>query len=141
VIANDRLDIALAAGASGLHVGQEDLPLDAVRALAPDGLLVGVSTHSVEEVRRAAAGGAAYVGFGPMFPTGSKADAHPTRSLDALRTVRAAVSIPIVAIGGITEARARAVLDAGADAVAMIAALATSADPRGLVARLVAGAR
>ena len=137
VIVNDRLDVALASGAAGVHVGQEDLPLEAVRAVSGARLVVGVSTHSVEEARAAEAAGADYVGFGPMRETATKADTRPPRSLEDLRAVRDAVRIPIVAIGGIDEALAGDVLAAGATSVAMIGALERSADPAGLVQRLL----
>jgi thiamine-phosphate pyrophosphorylase len=138
VIVNDRLDVALASGAAGVHLGQDDLPPAAARRVAGDRLVIGVSTHDVAEARAAEDAGADYVGFGPMYATASKADALAPRTLDALRAVRAAIDLPIVAIGGITAERAGAVLDAGADAVAMIGALADSADPEALARRLLA---
>ncbi|MEW6269398.1 MAG: thiamine phosphate synthase [Thermodesulfobacteriota bacterium] len=139
LIVNDRLDVALASGAAGVHLGQEDLSLAHARRIAGERLVIGVSTHDVAEARAAADGGADYVGFGPMFATGSKPDAlSRPRTLAELRAVRAAVRIPIVAIGGITEATASDVLAAGADAVAMIGALAAAPDPAGLAARLLA---
>ena len=138
VIVNDRLDVALASGAAGVHLGQDDLPLAAARRVVGDRLVIGVSTHDAAEARAAEAGGADYVGFGPMFPTTSKPDALAPRTFDGLRATRAAIRIPIVAIGGITPDAAPAVLDAGADAVAMISALATAPDPAELCARLLA---
>lgn len=138
VIVNDRLDVALASGAAGVHLGQDDLPLADARRLAGDRLVIGISTHDVAEARAAQDGGADYVGFGPMFPTTSKADAHPQRTLDELARVRVAITLPIVAIGGITEATTPSVLAAGADSVAMIGALAASEDPRALARRLLA---
>lgn len=137
VIVNDRLDVALVAGAAGVHLGQGDLPLAAARRAGGDRLVVGISTHSLAEAECAQAGGADYVGFGPMYPTASKEDALTPRSLDELRRLRATLTIPIVAIGGITEATAADVLAAGADAVAMIGALASASDPRALVSRLL----
>lgn len=138
LIVNDRLDVALASGAAGVHLGQDDLPLAAARRVAGDRLVIGVSTHDVAEARAAEDGGADYVGFGPMFATTSKADALTPRTLDGLRAVRAAIRIPIVAIGGIGPASAPPILDAGADAVAMISALAASPDPTDLCARILA---
>lgn len=138
VIVNDRVDVALASGAAGVHLGQDDLPLAAARRIAGDRLVIGVSTHDVAEARAAEDGGADYVGFGPMFATSSKSDAHPQRTLEELARVRAAIDIPIVAIGGITEASAAPVLAAGADTVAMIGTLASAPDPRALAARLLA---
>jgi thiamine-phosphate diphosphorylase len=138
VIVNDRLDVALAAGAAGVHLGQHDLPLGAARRIAGDAFTIGVSTHDVAEARAAADGGADYVGFGPMFATASKADTRPRRTLEDLARVRAAVAIPIVAIGGIGADSAAAVLDAGADAVAVIGALEAAPDPAAFVARVLA---
>jgi thiamine-phosphate pyrophosphorylase len=137
VIVNDRVDVALASGAGGVHVGQEDLPIAAVRSIAGDALVVGASTHTVEEAKRAEAEGADYVGFGPMFSTASKSDALAPRPAGALRAVRDAIALPIVAIGGITEETAPAVLASGATAVAMIGALADARDPRAFTQRLL----
>lgn len=138
IIVNDRLDVAVASGAHGVHLGQGDLPLSAARAVATrHGLVVGISTHDVAQARAAAAQGADYVGFGPMFATDSKADALAPRAPGVLPAVREAVRIPIVAIGGITEATAPDVLRQGADAVAMIGALTGAADPAALARRLL----
>ncbi len=137
VIVNDRVDVALLTGAAGAHLGQGDLPLPAARRLAAGRLILGVSTHSVAQARQAEADGADYIGFGPMFPTGSKPDALAPRDPAELRAVRAAVSLPVVAIGGISEATAPAVLAAGADAVAVIGALRASSEPRELATRLM----
>jgi thiamine-phosphate pyrophosphorylase len=137
VIVNDRLDVALLSGAAGVHVGQTDLPVGEVRRLVGDELVIGVSTHSLAEARRAEADGADYVGFGPLFATGSKSDALEQRPPGTLAAVRAGIILPIVAIGGITEATAAAVLSSGATAVAMIGALASSPDPRSFTERLL----
>ncbi len=140
VIVNDRLDVAVASGAAGVHVGQDDLPLAAVRefAAARPHLVVGVSTHDVAQAREAERGGADYIGFGPIFPTPTKRDALPPRAEGALAEVRAAVSLPIVAIGGITAATAPGVLARGANSVAMIGALARAPAPAALAASLLA---
>lgn len=119
LIVNDRADIARLAGAHGVHVGQEDLPLADARAIMGPAAIVGVSTHSVEQARAAEAGGADYIGFGAIYSGGLKNVAN-AQGLDRLRAVRAAVSLPIVAIGGITEATMPEVLTAGADAAAII---------------------
>jgi len=118
-IVNDRADIAMLAGADGVHLGQDDLPLAAARRLIGARKLIGISTHSVEQAREAEAGGADYIGFGPMYPGGLK-QTRDARGLENLRAVGAAVKIPVVAIGGITEERMREVLDAGANAAAII---------------------
>jgi len=121
LIVNDRVDIAILAEAHGVHLGQEDLPLEAARRIAgpSENKIIGVSTHNLEQARAAENGGADYIGFGPMYPGGLKNIAAGV-GLDNLRAVRAAVRIPIVAIGGITEARVAETLAAGADAVAII---------------------
>jgi thiamine-phosphate pyrophosphorylase len=118
-IMNDRVDIAILAGADGVHLGQDDLPLDAARRLVGSKMIIGISTHTIEQARAAEAGGADYIGFGPMYAGGLKEIAKG-RGLEMLRDVRAAVRIPIVAIGGITEARVPEILAAGADAAAII---------------------
>src|SRR5208337_3052628 len=103
LIINDRVDIAILAGAHGVHLGQTDLPLEAARRVAGPGMMIGISTHNVEQARAAEIGGADYIGFGPMYPGGLK-NIVAGVGLDKLRAIRAAVKIPIVAIGGITEA-------------------------------------
>ncbi|HWP34315.1 MAG TPA: thiamine phosphate synthase [Thermodesulfobacteriota bacterium] len=135
-IVNDRADVALIADADGVHVGQEDLPYEEVRRLLGPGRLIGVSTHSVEEARAAEAAGADYIGFGPMFPTATKRDTRPVQTLERLQAVRAAVALPIAAIGGITAERIAAVRAAGADSVAVISAICDAADPTAATRRL-----
>jgi len=119
LIVNDRVDIAMLADAHGVHLGQEDLPLDTARRIAGPGMIIGISTHNLEQARAAENGGADYIGFGPMYPGGLKNIAAGV-GLGNLRAIRAAVKLPIVAIGGITEARVAETLAAGADAVAII---------------------
>ena len=119
LIVNDRPDIALLAGADGVHLGQDDLPLRAARRLLGSRAIIGISTHSLEQAVKAERGGADYIGFGPMYPGGLK-QTITAQGLEKLRAVRAAVKLPIVAIGGIREANVREVLNAGADAVAII---------------------
>jgi len=140
---NDRLDVAVAAGADVVHLGQDDLPLSDALALRvqlgrPD-LVVGFSTHNREQAVAAAAAGADYIGFGPVFATASKLNPDPVVGLDALRAVCSQVSIPVVAIGGIGLTQVPAVAGAGASAVALISAVATAADP-GAAGRQVAAA-
>ena len=118
-IVNDRADVALLADADGVHLGQRDLPLDAGRRVVGPDKVIGISTSSVEMARAAEAGGADYIGFGPMYPGGLK-NIKVAQGLENLRAVRAAVKIPVVAIGGITEATMPQVLAAGADAAAII---------------------
>lgn len=126
-IVNDRVDIALAARADGVHLGQEDLPLDAARPLVGD-RLIGISTHSVEQAEAAERGGADYIGFGPMFPTRTKETGYASRGLSMLESVRRRVGIPIVAIGGITAENVARTWKSGADAAAMISYLTRGDD-------------
>ena len=126
-IVNDHVDLALAVEADGVHVGQKDLPLSVVRRLAPE-MIVGCSTNDPEEARRAEADGADYVSVGRLFPTGSKDDTRPATT-ETLRAVKAAVSVPVCAIGGITEANIDEVLAAGAEMAAVIAAVIAAPDP------------
>jgi thiamine-phosphate pyrophosphorylase len=128
LIVNDRPDVARAAEADGVHLGQDDLLVAAARAVLGSGGIIGVSTHSVAEARAAAAAGADYLGVGPVFDTTSKVGALAARGLHLVRAVRDAVTLPLVAIGGITPGTAPDVRAAGADAVAMIAALVRAPD-------------
>jgi len=130
---NDRLDVALAVGADVVHLGQDDLPLaDALRVRAAagmPGLVIGISTHNLAQARAAAAGGADYIGYGPIFATGSKLNPDPTVGVAALAEVCRAVDVPVVAIGGIGLAAVAAVAAAGAAAAALIAAVDAAPDP------------
>jgi thiamine-phosphate pyrophosphorylase len=119
LIVNDRVDIAMLAEAHGVHLGQTDLPLAAARLLAGRELIIGISTHNVEQALAAEQGGADYIGFGPMYSGGLKHNVAG-QGLENLRAIRRAVHLPIVAIGGITEASIPEVLSAGADAAAII---------------------
>ncbi len=125
VILNDRADLALAADCAGVHLGQGDLSAEGARAVARDRLVIGVSTHCVEQVRAADAGPADYIGIGPVFATRSKEKPDPVVGLEGVRAARAATGQPLVAIGGITRENCRAVMEAGADAVAVISDLVT----------------
>jgi thiamine-phosphate diphosphorylase len=125
LIVNDRVDIAILAGAHGVHLGQEDLPLEAARRIAGPDRIIGISTHNLEDARAAENGGADYIGFGPMYAGGLRNN-PAGMGLDRLREIRAAVKIPIVAIGGITAARIPETLAAGADAVAIITDVVTA---------------
>ncbi len=128
LIINDRIDIALACGADGVHLGQTDLPIAAARSLAPK-LFVGVSTHDVGQVRLAVAAGADYLGFGPVFATQTKQKPDPVQGLAGLRAaVAAAGSTPLVAIGGIAPRDAADVYAAGASAICAIHSVNDSED-------------
>jgi thiamine-phosphate pyrophosphorylase len=139
LIINDHLDLALAAEADGVHVGQKDLPVSIVRRLMP-GAIIGCSTNNVEEALRAQADGASYVSVGRLFPTGSKADTRPA-ALETLRAVKQAVHIPVAAIGGISEENIDAVLAAGADLVVVIGAVVAAPDVREAARRLASHLR
>ncbi|HEV3049795.1 MAG TPA: thiamine phosphate synthase [Longimicrobium sp.] len=125
---NDRVDVAIAAGADGAHVGQDDLPVHAARAITPPGFLLGVSAETAELARAAEADGADYVGVGPVYVTGSKADAGDAVGPERIAEVAAAVRIPVVGIGGITIDNAPPVLHAGAAGIAVISAVMRADD-------------
>lgn len=135
LIINDDVDVALVVGADGVHVGQKDLPVSAVRRIVPADWIVGASTNNVEEARQAVADGATYVSVGNLFGTTSKDDTRPA-TLEMLRAVKAAVPVPVCAIGGINETNIRSVIDAGADMASVISAVAVADDPREAAKRL-----
>lgn len=130
LIINDRMDIALAAGAAGVHLGQQDMPVGDARRLGPPGWIIGVSAESVEDAIRAEAGGADYIGVSPVFATPTKTDTAFPLGLGGVRTIRAAVGIPVVAIGGIHAGNAGDVIRAGADGLAVVSALVAAESPR-----------
>ena len=127
LIVNDRADVALAAGAAGVHVGTEDVPAAALRAVMPPGFIIGASVGS--RIEAELAHGADYVGIGPVFETGSKSDAGPSIGVEGFVALRRLVRLPAVAIGGITEANAASVIAAGAEGVAVIRAVFSATDP------------
>lgn len=127
-VVNDRADLALAADAGGLHVGQDDLPALEARRLLRPGMILGVSTHDEAQARRAVADGADYVAIGSIFPTATKAGFQLVGP-DLIRRVRPVVPVPLVGIGGITADNAPTVLAAGADGVAVISAICAAPDP------------
>lgn len=128
-ITNDHVDVALAVGADGVHVGQKDLPVAVVRRLMGPNHIIGASTNNANEARKAEEDGADYVSVGRLFPTGSKADTRPA-TLDTLRAVKATVKLPVCAIGGINESNVDSVIAAGADIVSVIAAVVAAPDIR-----------
>jgi thiamine-phosphate pyrophosphorylase len=134
-ILNDRADLALLAGCDGVHVGQGDLSPEDARRVVGAGRWVGVSAHTDQQVRAAELSCADYVAIGPVFATGTKADTEPVVGLDGVRRARALTHKPLVAIGGITRANARSVIEAGADSVAVISALLVPGESVEKVAR------
>lgn len=138
---NDRVDIALAAGADGAHVGDDDLPVDAVRAIAPEGFLIGRSVDDVAGARAALAAGADYLGVGPVFETPSKLDTGPVTGVEGVRRVCGTVEIPVVAIGGVGADNAREIAAAGAAGIAVIRAVMQASDPEAAAAALVQAVR
>lgn len=127
-IVNDDVDVALKVGADGVHVGEHDESVESIRRRAGDEFLIGYSSHSREEAMAAGAQGADYVAFGAIFPTPTKGPGHPVQGLDRLRELAGYLQAPLVAIGGIVRENVGSVMDAGADAVAMITALARAQD-------------
>jgi thiamine-phosphate pyrophosphorylase len=136
LIINDRVDIALACGADGVHLGQDDLPLSAGRKLMGQ-KIIGISTHDLDQARAAERAGADYIGFGPMFGTRTKATGYEARGPEMLQQIRRAVTLPIVAIGGITEANVQEVWQAGADSVAIIGDVLHDNDPGAKALRIL----
>jgi thiamine-phosphate pyrophosphorylase len=137
LIMNDRVDLALLSGFNGVHVGQTDLSPHDARAVAQDTprFVIGLSTHRDAQVRAAEATPADYLAIGPVFATGTKPDAEPVVGLEGIRRARALTTRPLVAIGGISRANCRSVLDAGADSVAVISGLIQPGESVAKVAR------
>ena len=124
LIINDRVDVALAVGARGVHLGQDDLPPEEARKLLGPNAIIGYSTHNIDQALAAVKLPIDYLAIGPIFPTSTKTNISPLLGLEGLRTVRRAIgNFPLVAIGGITLANARETIEAGADSVAVISAL------------------
>jgi thiamine-phosphate pyrophosphorylase len=137
-IVNDRCDLALAVDADGVHLGQEDLPLDLARKVMGPDKLIGISTHNPDQVREADSGQPDYLGFGPIFKPGSKPDHDPVVGLEGLRAMRTLTSLPVFAIGGIQIDQAREVMRAGANGVAIISAILKAQDFRHAVKSFLA---
>ena len=136
LIINDRLDVALAVGADGVHLGQNDLPVADARRLVGERLVIGISAESVADAIRAEAEGADYIGVSPVFTTPTKMDTAPPLGLEGLREIRRAVSLPLVAIGSIRHDNAAEVLRAGADGLAVVSAIVSAPCPRTAAAAL-----
>jgi len=127
LIINDRVDVALAVGADGVHLGQSDMPLAAARALVGAAMVIGISAESVRDAVEAA--GADYLGVSPVFATPTKADTAAPLGLEGLRAIREAVKTPLVAIGGLNRGNAAAAIRSGADGVAVVSAIVAADDP------------
>ncbi len=129
-IVNDRIDIAIAAQADGVHLGQDDFPIPLARKLLGNDRMIGGSAATLEEARKCLADGADYVGFGPVFPTGSKGDAGPVTGIEALKMIVEVIPLPIIAIGGVDEGNTAGVMRSGAHGIAVISAVCCRQDPR-----------
>jgi thiamine-phosphate pyrophosphorylase len=135
-IVNDRIDVAIAAQADGVHLGQDDFPIPLARNLLGKKWIIGGSAATLEEARKCLADGADYVGFGPVFPTGSKDDAGPVSGVETLKMIAETIPLPIIAIGGIGSENTPAIMQAGAHGIAVISAVCCQNDPRQATNRL-----
>lgn len=129
LVVDDRIDLAQAVGAQGVHVGQEDLPVGIVRRILGSDAIVGATATTTEQAIRAEEQGATYIGFGPVFRTRSKDNPASTKGLEGLREACRAVRIPVIAISGITPDRVEGVMAAGAYGIAVMTGISTAADP------------
>lgn len=136
LVINDRIDVALACGAQGVHLGQSDMPVLQARQLLPPEVFIGWSVETMEDVARSASLPVDYLGVSPIHATPTKIDTQKPWGLEGLRQVRSATALPLVAIGGIHAANARAVLLAGADGLAVVSALCAAQDPCAAAAAL-----
>ncbi len=136
LLINDRIDVALAAGADGAHVGQQDMPVALVRRLLGPAAIIGLSITELGELRDPDVELADYLGVGPIFAQSTKLDATPPLGLDGLAEIRRATGKPILAIGGVSAANANAVRSAGADGIAVVSAIMGADDPRAAAAAL-----
>jgi thiamine-phosphate pyrophosphorylase len=129
LIINDRLDVAQAVGADGVHLGQSDMPLNVAREILKDSMIIGISAESLGDAIEAEKGGADYIGVSPIYTTPTKTDTAPPLGLEGLREIRNAVRIPLVGIGGLTKDNAGEVIKHGADGVAVVSAIVSADDP------------
>ena len=128
-IVNDRIDVAIASEADGVHLGQDDFPIPLARKLLGDNRIIGGSAATMEEAKKCLSDGADYVGFGPVFPTGSKDDAGPVSGIDILREIVETISLPIIAIGGIDKGNTPEVMKTGTHGIAVISAVCCKENP------------
>lgn len=135
-IINDRVDVALAVNADGVHLGQEDMPIETARKLLGDDKIIGVTVHNAEEAAEAEERGADYIGLSPIFATSTKSDAGNAVGTEMIKKIKEKVKIPLVAIGGINEDNLSSVIKAGADGAALISAIVTKEDVKAAVREL-----
>ena len=135
LLVDDRVDVAQAVGANGVHLGQNDFPIDAARSILGPDATIGATATKTEQVVEAYEMGADYIGFGPVFPTTSKRNPKSVKGPEGVRDASEAVPIPIIAIGGITHDRVRPTLEAGAHGVAVLSAICTAKNPERATAR------
>ena len=138
LVINDRIDVALACGAHGVHLGQSDMPPEVARRLLPADVFIGWSVETMEQVLRSASLPVDYLGVSPIYETPTKTDTQTPWGLDGLGRVRAATTLPLVAIGGIHTGNAAEVLAAGADGLAVVSAICSAPDPRQAAAHMKA---
>ena len=137
LIINDRVDVALAVGADGVHLGQSDMALQTARQLVPQGMIVGISAESVSDAVAAQKGGADYLGISPIYATPTKTDTAEPLGLEGLKAIRSTVDLPLVGIGGLNANNADAVIKNGADGVAVVSAIVGADDPEAATRDLV----
>ncbi len=136
LIINDRVDVAMAVQADGVHLGQDDMPIKTARKILKDTMLIGISTHSTKEAVEAEKKGADYIGVGPVFSTSTKRDTSPVIGPKGVFKIKKSVTIPIIGIGGIGEDNASEVISNGADGIAVISAIVAAKDPEDAAVRL-----
>jgi thiamine-phosphate pyrophosphorylase len=144
LIINDRVDVAQAAEADGVHLGQSDMPLKMAKKILGDSMIIGISAESLPDAVEAEKGGADYLGVSPIYATPTKTDTAPPLGLEGLREIRQAVKIPLVGIGGLSKENCAEVIRHGADGVAVVSAIVTADDPQGAATELkqkIKGAR
>ncbi len=137
LIVNDRVDVAIAVEADGVHLGQDDFPIEKARVLLGEDAVIGGTAKTLVQARQCVADGADYIGFGPIYATGSKSDAGMVKGLEDLREMVSGVNIPIIAIGGIAIENAGEVMRAGAHGIAVISAVCCQPDPTAATHRLM----
>ncbi len=137
LIINDRVDVALAVKADGIHLGQKDMPCSMARQLIPESMIVGISVESLDDAVAAQKDGADYLGVSPIYPTPTKTDTAQALGLEGLRSIRSEVDLPLVGIGGLNADNAAAVIYNGADGVAVVSAIVAADDPEAATRDLI----